>query len=215
MRVEPNEHLTGTEKRRDFHCESNGGGFEVEVTRISIKKATKVTGLVEGQNGACGYRSLTDAIFTVCTAKARQCSNPRHPTDPTLLAVATFHYEACAFCIGEPDADEILTGETNMRWDLDRRSGEKVGDVYETTELRRVPFLRYDSSQEVGFARNSISALVLCGLGAVPPPVIGVLHPNPARPFSPAILPQIKFCQVAMDRASARLHVTWPQGGDQ
>ncbi|MGA2618368.1 MAG: hypothetical protein ABSF26_12215 [Thermoguttaceae bacterium] len=45
VRVKPNEDLRGMERRPDFHCETNGSGFEVEVTHISIEKATEITGL--------------------------------------------------------------------------------------------------------------------------------------------------------------------------
>jgi hypothetical protein len=80
-RVEPNEDLTGgetgAEQRPDFHCESDGHGFEVEVTHISIEKATKVTGLVEDPIGACHYSSLNDAIFVACKGKAKQCAHDR------------------------------------------------------------------------------------------------------------------------------------------
>jgi hypothetical protein len=117
----------------------------------------------------------------------------------------------------------LLTGETKIALDMDMRTCQKVGDVYQTTELWSAAFLQPDRTQEVGFARSSISALVLCGLG-VPrrdrhgvwvPKVIGILHPNPARPFNPAILPQVEFGQVTIDRASRQLHVAWPQAGDE
>jgi len=219
-RVEPNEDLTGgetgPEQRPDFHCETNGSGFDVEVTHISIEKVTKVTGLAEDPTTRFGlYSLLNDAIFMACKGKAEQCSHARHPT---LLVVATFHSQAPAHCLGKPQIGMLLTGETKLTWDMDMRTVQKVGEVYQTTDLRSAAFLRPDTSQEVGFARSSISALVLCGLrplwrdrhGVWGPLVIGVLHPNPARPFDPAVLPQVEFGQVAIDRASRQLHVEWP-----
>jgi hypothetical protein len=220
VRVEPNEDLTGAGQRPDFRCEVNGNGFEVEVTHISIEKATRVTGLVEGRTGACNYSSLNDAIFVACKGKAEQCAHALHPT---LLAVATFHSQASMICLDKPHVETLLTGETKITWGMDMRTCQKVGDVYQSTELRSAAFLRPDGSQEVGFARSSISALVLCGLGALSrdshgvwrPKVIGVLHPNAARPFNPAILPPVEFGQVALDRPFRQLHVTWPQGDVQ
>jgi hypothetical protein len=219
-RVEPNEDLTGAEQRPDFHCQSNGGGLEVEVTHISIEKATKVTGLVEGQTGFRNYGSLNDAVFAACKGKAEQCA---HACCPTLLAVVTFHFDVSAICLAKPHVETLLTGETQITWNMDMRTCQKVGDVYQSTELRSAAFLRPDMLQEVGFARSSISALVLCGLGARSrdvhgvwrPHVIGVLHPNPARPFDPALLPSVEFGQVEIDRTSKQLHVRWPKGDEE
>ncbi len=218
--VEPNEDLSGKEQRPDFHCESNGSNFDVEVTHISIRKATEVTGLVEGRTGFCNYSTLNNAIFMACKGKAEQCACARYPT---LLAVATFHFQASMLCLGKPHVEMLLTGETKITWDMDMQIGKQVGDVYQTTELWSATFLRPDTLQEVGFARSSISALVLCGLGALQrdvhgvwrPHVIGVLHPNPARPFDPALLPRVEFGQVEIDRASKQLHVRWPRGNGE
>jgi hypothetical protein len=55
-------------------------------------------------------------------------------------------------------------------------------------------FLRPDKTQEVGFARCSISGLLLVKPGS--PQILGVLHPNPARAFVPACLPAVEFGQV-------------------
>ncbi len=110
-RVEPNEDLTWAEQRPDFHCQLNGTGFEVEVTHISIEKATKVTGLVEGQTGFRNYSLLNDAIFAACKGKAEQCA---HARCPTLLAVVTFHFQASAICLGKPHVEMLLAGETKI-----------------------------------------------------------------------------------------------------
>jgi hypothetical protein len=221
VRVEPNEDMTGAEQRPDFRCEMNGSSFEVEVTHISIEKATRVTGLAKVPTVNLGAEApptfedfppihpLTGAVFSACVRKAKQCAVARNPT---LLAVATFHYPATVFCFDKCDISQLLTGVTSMRLSLDKQPGQAVGEAYLITELQSAVFLRPDSSEPVGFARSSISALLLCGLCTQPPQVIGVLHPNPARPFNPAILPQVEFGQVAIDRASRQLHVAWPQG---
>jgi len=220
-RVEPNEDLTGgetgAEPRPDFHCESNGSSFEVEVTHISIEKATKITGLVKDPTTNLAesppiftrIRPLNGAFFWACVGKAKQCADTRHPT---LVAVATFHYGAAVFCFDKSDISQLLTGLTSMRWSLDKQPGQEASEAYLITELQSAAFLQFDKSQGTRFARNSISALLLCGLGARPPQVIGVLHPNPARPFDPAILPELEFGQVAIDWASRQLHVNWPNG---
>ena len=147
-------------------------------------------------------------FFWACVGKAKQCADAPYPT---LLAVVTFHYGATVFCFDKSDISELLTGVTHMRVSLNTGPDRKAGEAYYATEFCSAVFLRPDSSERVGFARNSISALLLCGLKTRPPKTIGVLHPNPARPFNPANLPQIEFGEVAIDRNAGQLHVTWPQ----
>ena len=214
-RVKPNEHLTGAEQRPDFYCHSKGSGFEVEVTHISIEKATTKTGLAHPPTpGFGGFSLLNDAISKACKGKARQCGGA---DCPTLLAVATFHCLASMICLQKHFVGMLLTGETMGALDIDLQTGRSVGGVYRRTELRSAAFVRPDESQDVAFALSSISALLLCGLGAESqddqgvrsPRVIGVLHPNAARPFNPGVLPHVKFGQVVIDRASRQLRVEW------
>jgi hypothetical protein len=97
-------------------------------------------------------------------------------------------------------------------------AGKQPGErpQWEVTELVHAAFLKPDSSQGAAFARTSISALLLCsptcGFGVRRPLAIGVLHPSPARPFNPTLLPQIEFGKVEIDWASRRLRVVWPDG---
>jgi hypothetical protein len=226
IRVEPNEDLTVAEKRCDFRCESNGSVFEAEVTHISIEKATKMTGLTENpiQMSFGNYSSLNDAIFAACMRKEEKCKNARHPT---LLVAATFHAHVPSICFIKPLVGMLLTGQTNLAWDLtsdmDQQTFQKVGEFYETTDLRSAAFVRPDKSQEVGFARNSISELVLCGLRPLWRDVhgvwgqlsIGVLHPNPDQTFNPANLPGVEFGEVAIDWESRQLCVSWPKESDE
>jgi hypothetical protein len=210
--LEPNDSLTGQEERPDFLCNLNGSDFEVEVTHISVQKATEVTGLVEG-GGACNYNSLNPAISRACTFKATKCANRNHPT---LLAVVTFHTRVSALSFSHPHIESLLTGEASITWDMNRETCQCVGESYETTGLRFAAFLCPDKTEKIGYARCSISGLLLCGLGRERSPEIrGVLHPNPARPFNPAILPQIEFGQVVVDRTSGQLRVDWPEERDE
>jgi len=103
----------------------------------------------------------------------------------------------------------LLTGETKISWKINMRTGSQVGDTYLSTDLRSAVFLRPDATTEIGFARSSISGLLLCGFGILPPKVLGALHPNPARPFDPGILPHVRFCEVRLDRQAGRLATQW------
>ena len=210
--VEPNEDLTGANPRPDFRCFAGEYKFYVEVTCVSIATATDATGLPNGPHGVMPFRPLTDAVFAECRGKASQCANL---DAPALVAIGTFHTNAAMASFKKPVINWVLTGEAKIAWDIDIHAGRQVGETYQVTELHSAAFLRPDKTQEVGYARSSISGLLLCGLARTDRPVIGVLHPNPARPFNPAILPQVEFGQVTIDRPSRQLHVAWPQGGDQ
>ncbi len=206
--VEPNEDLTGSRRQPDFLCSHLQHSFCVEVTCISIDKAVKETRLpYPTEKGGRNYRSLNDGFWTACRRKASQCGRLVHPA---LVAIGTFHTDASILCLEKPHVAMLLTGETKMTCNIDIRKGEFVGDPYETTEFRSAAFLRRDESESAGFARNSVSGLLVCGLGIAPPRVLGVLHPNPARRFDPAILPGIEFGEVEIDRALGELRVSWP-----
>ena len=209
--VEPNEDLAGDTRRPDFRCSSALEKFYVEVTCISKEMATAKTGIPDEPHGVTPFRPLNDAVFAKCKGKASQCGNL---DGPALLVVGTFHTFAAMASFDRPAVDWLLTGKPKMAWDIDMRTGKQVGDDYQVTELYSAAFLRPDKTQEVGFARSSLSGLLLVGLGSEPPRMIGVLHPNPACPFDPSVLPQIEFGQVELDRQSRQMQVSWPGGND-
>jgi len=210
--VEPNEDLTGASQQPDFRCFAGADKFYVEVACIPIAVATEKTGIPDGPHGFSPFCPLNDAIFAKCRGKAAQCKDL---DAPTLLAIGTFHSFAAMSSFKKPVVNWVLTGEAEIAWDIDMRTGRQAGETYQITELHSAAFLRPDATQKVWYARSSISGLLLCGLGSEQPRVLGVLHPKPARPFDPAVLPHVEFGQVVIDRASRQLHVAWPQGGDE
>ena len=210
--VEPNEDLTGSTRRPDFKCEKDGEKFYVEVTCIGIEKVVEQTGLpFPTEKGARDYGSLNDAFWGACKRKASQCGNLDLPT---IVAVGTFHTSASMICLQKPHINMLLTGETKIAWKIDSRTGTAVGDSFQTTELRSAVFLCPDKDIDVGFARSSVSALLVCGLGVDPPRTLGIQHPNPENRFDSAILPDIEFGEVEIDRESRQFHVNWPKGND-
>lgn len=165
--VKPNEDLTGDTRQPDLVCEKDGERFYVEVTCIRIEKVVEETGLPHpSDERARNYRSLTDAFWGACKRKAKQCGTPDRPS---IVAVGTFHEKASVICVEKPHLEELLTGETKIAWNIDRRTGSAVGDPYQTTELRSAAFLCFESDKDVGFARSSISALLVCNPGVDPP----------------------------------------------
>lgn len=209
--VEPNEELTGSEQRPDFRCTHPEGRFFVEVACITIDTAAEETGLpYPFQPGARNYRHLNDAVFKTCKGKAPQCGNA---TEPTLVAIGTFHADASVLCFQKKFANMMLCGETSISWLVDTRTGQGVGDTYQTTELYSAPFLRPD--QGLSEARTSISGILLCGLGIAPPRVLGLLHPGAIRPFDQRLLSGIDFGGVQVDRATGRFSTSWTGGDDE
>ena len=69
-----------------------------------------------------------------------------------------------------------------------------------------------NGDEEAALAEARVRALLQgYGIGVEPNDVRGVLHPNPVRPFHPAILPEVEFGRVDIDRASGQLRVVWAE----
>lgn len=211
--VEPNEKLTGSCGGPDFRCTVNGSHFYVEVTCITIATAEKRSGIKDGVTGFSPFNvmGMTEATFSECKNKAPQCSNL---DGPALVAVGTFHGTAAMVGFEKELVNCVLTGKTKMAWDINIKTGQQIGDSYQTTELHSAAFLRRDNTQKVGFARQSISGVLLCAVGLGSLRTIGVLHPNATRPFNPVLLPNIEFGSVTIDQKSLRLCVDWPGGNN-
>ncbi len=209
--VEPNEVLRANGSGPDFRCSSNGSHFYVEVTCVLRSTATQKSGILDGSTRWAAFDpcGMIDAIFSECANKASQC---RDMDAPTIVAVGTFHANAARTCFKRAQVASVLTGKTKIAWDIDTFSGQQTGDSYQVTALEKAAFLKPDLREGVGFARCSISAVLLCGLGISR--CLGVLHPNPAKPFNPAVLPGIVFGSIEIDRATGRLRVSWTGGGD-
>ena len=193
--VKPSEDLAGDHKAPDFLCERNKEGFYVEVTCISIDKATNVTGLIHPTTpGSSGFRPLNDAIFEASRQKTPQCADKDLPC---LVAVGTFHFDASCICVQKFHMESLLTGEPLITHDIDTATGQPIGETYETTRLRSATFLRPDREDPMSHARNPISGMLICGLGCHPPNLLGVLHPSPVREFDRRLLPDIEFCRLS------------------
>lgn len=206
--VEPCESLEGSRRLPDFRCSQEGKVFFVEVTSISIEKATKVTGVLHKAIDpvASGYESLNDAIFDACNKKTPQCSDLEHPA---LVAVCTHHSEASWICLDRLDLEELLTGDELITRKIDTHTGNPVGDTYISTKLRSAAFLRPQPGGGMRHARNPVSGILLCGLGCHPMEICGVLHPQPIHPFDRSLLPKVAFCRLQAGYESGLLFTEW------
>lgn len=207
--VAPNVNLTGSTQSPDFRCTHGGRVFYVEVTCISIEKATEITSLPPlpaGTHGAQGYGLLNGAFFGSVKQKTPQCSGL---DAPALVAVGTFHFQASCICFGEPHLEMLLTGDELITQKINMVTGDPVGDIYLSTKLRSATFLRPDANTGLGHARNPVTGMLLCGFGCEPPEVRGILHPLPVHQFERHLLPNVKFCRLRPGYETGSLSTEW------
>jgi len=212
--VEPNERLTGDCGGPDFRCTNQAACFYVEATCIKIETAVKKTKIKHEPERAYApfkINGMTQAIFNKCGEKTPQCADL---DAPVLVAIGTFHPTAAMAGFTKVLVRNALTGKTGMAWDVSMETGQPVGDTYQVTNFGDSAFLQRDIANEVGFKRRSISGVVVLGLGTPFRRSLGVLHPNPVRPFNPSVLPDIEFCKVRVNRDCGRLDVSWVGGRD-
>ena len=207
--VEPNETLDGTKQSPDFRCAQAGELFFVEVTSISIEKATALTGLkhllTAGKTFSWDGR-LTDAIFHAAIKKTPQCSNL---AQPALVAVATFHSKASYLCFERKHLELLLTGETSISQNIEATSGGPVGDAYLSTELRSATFLSPEKGGKMRHARNPVSGILACGFGCDPPTIRCALHPQPVHVFDRNLIPKVECCRLRPGYQRGRLTAEW------
>lgn len=206
-RMEPAEDLA--QGGPDFRCFRAGHRFYVECTCIRESVVTDKTGLTPWPpEDAQVYGHLTQQVLNECKNKAKQCSGL---DGPCLLAIGTLHCQAGDLCWDKVSVEDILTGSPCITRHIDTRTGASIGDTYESTDLADAAFCRKSNNPDCSLelARKSISGLLLFGFGSSPPIVIGVLHPNPVRPFDRSLLPGVEFCALEGGYDKGKLSVCW------
>jgi hypothetical protein len=179
----------------DFVCKKGGKIFFAEVTCIEREKVTSRTHLTDKPRGETYYALLTDVFLAELCRKVTQCCNLEAAC---LVVIGTLHRQGGAKCFGKSAVEDLLTGTTRITMKFDPEQGRSVGDAYQTTKLIDSAFIRFqkNSRGQVEFARNPISAVLLCGFGLIPPNGVGCLHPNPNYLFDRMLLPNIEFCRL-------------------
>jgi hypothetical protein len=188
----------------DFQCfqktPTGQSHFYVDACCMTIDALTNASGLpYRTPPGASSFAYITDKFKAEAQRKARQLSGL---DAPGLVALATLHLEASAHCFTPHAAKQVLTSETLITQRLNTSTGEPIGDIYLSTDMRKAAFQRIDPASANGLAdmRQSISGLLFCPFGyAGPYKLHGVLHPNPVRPFDVAMLPRIPFAVLELD----------------
>jgi hypothetical protein len=214
VKVEPYEDLSSGGP--DFRCTKDNKCFYVEVTGIPKDTATKKTGLcdeIPKPSRVQRFGLPTQKIFYEVCNKASQC---RDLDAACILAIATLHFQVGAVCFSKPlnkkVAEHLLIGTPQITMKIDPEQGQAISDTYQTTELRDSVFIRFQktSDGQVEFARNPISAILLCSFGCRPPEVVGALHPNPNHQFDRTLLPIIEFGRIVQGSLeTGSLKVEW------
>jgi hypothetical protein len=209
VHVTPNQTRSSSGRIPDFYCVKDEQGFYVDATCIKIETAVKKTGInyePKRELTPFNLRAMTQLVQSECSGKASQFADL---DAPGLLAIGTFHSFVAIghFCKGR--ADDILTGDIQFVRTVNLSTGQLETPTYERTQLNHAAFLRPDKSQQIGYARSSISGILLCGLGTLPGQCVGLLHQNPVRPFARSLLPQIEFCEVDINHDTKVLTTAW------
>jgi hypothetical protein len=209
VKTEPYEDLSSGGP--DFLCFKDGKTFYVENTCISINAATKESGLYPTDSpdiDDTAYQDMTEKFRSEISNKVPQCSKVKAPC---IVVIATLHSKASVCCIDELAVEELLTGTTYITGTINTKTGEKVGDTYESARLENSAFIRpqKNSPNWIEHARNPVSAVLLCGFSSNSTNVLGCLHPNPNYIFDRILLPQIKFCRLAKGYQTGQFTVEW------
>jgi hypothetical protein len=199
--VEPAENLS--HGGPDFRCRVGRELFYVESACMTTEMVKEWTNLSDLPNGkASYYRHLTPRFLRRCQGKEQQCAV--RTDGPCLLAIGTLHVAASALCFRRDSAEFTLMSQPKISCRMDVTTGKLVGEPLQETDLEFSAFVRPAiDGNGVEPLRRDISALLLCGFGAFPPPIHGALHPAATRPFDRRLLAKIPFC---------RLTDSWPQG---
>ena len=205
--VEPNADLDNSRPAPDFRCSKNGERFYVEVTCMHIDRVTEETCLphLPVPGVAAYYRRLTASLFEEVRQKTPQCARL---DAPALVAIGTFHLQASHRCVNRELLKDLLTGDTRITQQINIRDEISIGDPYLSTKLESAAFFRPADGPDLDHARCPVSGILVAGFGGYQN-ILGLLHPNPVRPFNRELLPRIEFGRVTIDDAGRKLSVQW------
>jgi hypothetical protein len=180
----------------DFLCEpENAPRLVAEVTAIRMETVTRASGLPHEERERLrqnprGFAQITSNLLAEAIDKATQFAN--YP-GARLLVISTEHPEA-SLVMGARAATELLIGTSMI--------SVRVGDVATSDSqivatLKNSVFFRLTRDKtDVEPARQSISAVLLVTIGADTAHAIGLIHPAPAQPFNPNLLPRVHFLRL-------------------
>jgi hypothetical protein len=111
-------------------------------------------------------------------------------------------------CIEADCVEEVLTGKTGIALRFDPARGP-AGKPFHATNLESGAFVRRGKKKLVEHARQSVSAVVIAGVGCQPPNIFGAMHPRAMRQFDPSLLDRIPFCRLGAGYDKGLIRVEW------
>lgn len=189
----------------DFFFNEDDRSFYVEVTNISIEKATAVTSLSTELGSFQNYNNLNLQVKEEVLKKAGQFSSLDRPL---VVVVSTLHPIASQLCVSKGHVEQLLYGRKAIAGKYNSEKGEVEGDLFQLATMDHSGFTRKDSLE---VARRNVSAIVVGGFGCVPPTakVRGILHPDPVRPFNPSWIDDLPFLRFKEWPLSNKIVTEW------
>lgn len=214
--VAPNEKTNSKGKMPDFRCESPEGPFYFEATCVQIKTIVDKYSLSPEIRDlptmeAFEENDIIPLFFDECRGKADQCAGM---DAPSVLGIGTFHRVAGWISLEVDHVDKLLTGTEEFRIFFDPFMDGIAAGPIPLASLKESFVLRYGVSiEEVERARRSISAVVLAYPNlSVFDRVVGVIHPDAARPFVSKLLPNVSFRRLVINDAEGWCEARWDEG---
>jgi len=173
----------------DFLCKGplpfGESQFLLEATHLSRESVSKNSGLPDGPlDKVQFYKLVTTQIRTKATTKAGQLA--KHPF-PSVLAIGSFH-EYAEDVMGVDCAENLLI---TPKITID--GSQPLLESYTKEDLEDKVFFCKSASGGIEACRRSISAVILVACRRNCCRVVGVLHPDPAKPFDYNLLPNVPF----------------------
>lgn len=183
----------------DFLCRQGRQEFYVECTCLTRNAVSRKTSLpnLPGQ-GAQSYSLLTDVFQNTIREKGKQLG--KYSGTSRVLAICTLHFSAGSLCFSK-NAAEFVLAKPQIAWQVDTRTGEKIGDTFEISDLKKAAFLKPGTGFEPRPVpvRQYVSAVLLCGFGGIPRSICGILNSDASVEFERKLLPDIEFCRQIYD----------------
>jgi hypothetical protein len=181
----------------DFQCQpSPGAGFLTEVTSLDSTAVSHQSGLPLKITGAGGqaYGLITDKLLSAVKGKTRQLGGQALPG----VLVITSDYDFSCLLMDSGPAQRLLTGDVYFTVPIGggRDSADLCTDLDNAAFCRRMAVLDPEGNVMFESCRRSISAILLVTIHPDESSVVGLLHPDPVRPFDPSWFPEVSFVRL-------------------
>lgn len=180
--------------------------FVVEATSLDLEAVTgrsEIPNEVPENISGGAFGLVTRNLCNKAKSKATQLAN--YPM-PRVLAIASSHAGIAAL-FNNATATWALVSEPHWRQEV----GSTETDHTEYTDLESSLFIKpAPEGDGLVACRRSISAVLLIAVYGGQSEIWGILHPDPARPFTYALLPNIPFVRIAEWPVPNRaIHTEW------